>query len=219
MPPPAIILATRNPGKLREIRAILSDLPLTIEGLDTLNGIPGILGIPEIPEMEETGETLEENALIKARTVYRLTGLPSISDDSGLEVEFLGGAPGVRSARFAGGNATYDDNNRKLLSMLSGTDGEARRARFRCVAACVGPGMEHLTEGICDGRIAQEPRGGSGFGYDPLFIPDGYETTFAEIPPEIKNSISHRSRAFRSMGEYLRTLPGPTPAWHSALSQ
>ncbi len=210
MPPPtAIILATRNPGKLREIRAILSGLPFRIEGLDA---VPGIPEIPEIPEIEETGETLEENALLKARTVYRLTALPSISDDSGLEVDFLGGAPGVRSARFAGENATYDDNNRKLLAMLSGAAGGERRARFRCVAAYVGPGIEHLREGRCDGQIAHGAKGGNGFGYDPLFIPDGYEMTFGEISPEIKNSISHRSRAFRSIGEYLRILFGHTSA-------
>ncbi len=220
-PPAVILLATRNPGKLREIRAILSGLPFRIEGLDGVRAlpvtaagpmihgsrvIPGIPEIPEIPEIEETGETLEENALLKARTVSRLTGLPAISDDSGLEVDFLGGAPGVRSARFAGENATYDDNNRKLLALLAMASGPRRRARFRCVAAFAGAGVEHITEGRCDGVIATGLRGGNGFGYDPLFIPDGRDLTFGEYPPDVKNSISHRSRAFRAMGDYLTAL-------------
>jgi XTP/dITP diphosphohydrolase len=198
-----IILATRNPGKLREIQAILRGLTIRIAGLD---------GFPAVPEIDETGETLEENALIKARTVHGLTGLPAISDDSGLEVDFLGGAPGVRSARFAGEDATYDDNNRKLLSMLSGVPEAARRARFRTVAAYVWEGGEHLTEGCCEGRIATSIKGMNGFGYDPIFIPDGFSTTFAEIPPEIKNTISHRSIAFAAMGRYLAAPRPDTPA-------
>ncbi len=221
MRPPALILvATRNSGKLREIRAILATLPIRIEGLNDvrisrgipdLKVIPEILKIPDIPEIEETGETLEENALIKARTVFRLTGLPAISDDSGLEVDFLGGDPGVRSARFAGEGATYDDNNRKLLASLIAAAAGERRARFRCVAAYVAPGIEHLTEGRCDGVIGTQPQGGNGFGYDPLFIPDGHDITFAEIPPELKNSISHRSKAFRELGDYLtRLYAGPS---------
>ncbi len=202
-----IILATRNPGKLREIRALLSSLPAPIHGLDEIAGIPGRSPFPEIPEIPETGETLEENALIKARTVYALTGLMTLSDDSGLEVDFLGGAPGVRSARFAGDDATYDDNNRKLLSLLSRARGPAaRRARFRCVAACVGPGMEKVTQGNCHGRIADEPLGGGGFGYDPLFIPDGYDVSFASLSFAEKNAISHRRAAFSGMREFLKSL-------------
>lgn len=206
---PVIILATRNSGKLREIREILSGVPVTVEGLDDIDRIPGF---PAVPEIEETGETLEENAFIKARAVYRLTGLPAISDDSGLEVDALAGAPGVISARYAGENVTYDDNNRKLLGELSGTPEAARRARFRCVAAYAGPGREHAVEGKCEGRIAFTRRGDGGFGYDPLFIPDGYDRTFAEMPAAVKNAISHRSAAFREMGEYLRTIYPPVPA-------
>ncbi len=201
---PAIILATRNPGKLREIRALLSSLPFRIVGLDDHSGVPGW---PVIPEIEETGETLEENALIKAKTVYRLTRVITISDDSGLEVDFLGGAPGVRSARFAGEGATYDDNNRKLLSLLApALEPGTRRARFRCVAACVGPGFEHVAEGGCSGRIAEKMSGRGGFGYDPVFIPEGYKVTFADLPPAEKNVISHRHEAFAGMEKYLRTV-------------
>ncbi len=218
MPPPGtslIILATRNPGKLREIRALLSSIPVPIRGIDEIAGAvktAAVGEVPEIPEIEETGETLEENALIKARTVFRLTGIVSLSDDSGLEVDFLGGAPGVRSARFAGEHATYDDNNRKLLSLLlPAREAVERRARFRCVAACVGPGFETVTQGTCRGRIATAPGGGGGFGYDPVFIPDGFDLTFAELSPMKKNMISHRHEAFSGMAEFLRTLPPPEP--------
>jgi XTP/dITP diphosphohydrolase len=197
---PLIILATRNPGKLREIRAILSGVGVDVEGPD---GVPGIPGVPEI---EETGATLDENAFIKARTVFAITGLPAISDDSGLEVDALGGAPGVISARYAGENVTYDDNNRKLLDALSGIPADRRTARFRCVAAYAGPAGEHSVEGRCEGRIASAPAGSGGFGYDPLFIPDGFDRTFAELPAEVKNAVSHRSAAFRRMGEYLRHI-------------
>jgi XTP/dITP diphosphohydrolase len=200
---PVIILATRNPGKLREIRTILSDVAVDIEGPD------GLPGIGPVPEIEETGATLEENALIKARTVFRITGIPSISDDSGLEVDALGGAPGVISARYAGENVTYDDNNRKLLDALSGTPEGRRTAHFRCVAAYAGPGAEHSVEGRCEGRIGGAARGAGGFGYDPLFIPDGYDRTFAELPVNVKNAISHRSAAFLRMGEYLRRIYPP----------
>lgn len=206
---PVIVLATRNPGKLREIRGILSGVPVAVEGLDDLLRMPGV---PVVPEIEETGATLEENAFIKARTVFRMTGLPAISDDSGLEVDALGGAPGVVSARYAGENVTYDDNNRKLLGALSGVPEGGRRARFRCVAAYAGPAGERAVEGRCGGRIALGRRGAGGFGYDPLFIPDGYDRTFAELPSDIKNAVSHRAEAFRRMAEYLRTLYPPSPA-------
>jgi non-canonical purine NTP pyrophosphatase (RdgB/HAM1 family) len=197
---PLIILATRNPGKLKEIREILRDVPVAIcSPIDHP-------GAAQVPEIEETGDTLEENALIKARTVWRITGLPAISDDSGLEVDFLGGAPGVISARYAGENVTYDDNNRKLLAGLATAGEGERRAKFRCVAAYAGPRGEHTVEGRCAGRIAFAGRGSNGFGYDPLFIPDGYDRTFAELPPPVKNSISHRSEAFRRLGEYLRSI-------------
>jgi len=221
---PVIILATRNPGKLREIRAILSGVPVDIVGLDdshpdpggfALPGFPEMVSFPEVrklaevPEIEETGATLEENAFIKARTVHAITGLPAISDDSGLEVDALGGAPGVISARYAGERVTYEDNNRKLLAELARSGDGARRARFRCVAAYAGPSGEHSVEGRCEGRIAAAPRGAGGFGYDPLFIPNGHDLTFAELPAGVKNAISHRSAAFRALGAYLGEIYAP----------
>ena len=202
---PLLIAATRNPGKLTEIRAILSGLPVRVAGLD---GDERLRALPLVPEIEESGATLEENALLKARTVFRITGVPAISDDSGLEVDALRGAPGVISARYAGENVTYDDNNRKLLRELDGVTGAERSARFRCIAAYAGPSGEHVVEGRCDGSIAIAGRGTNGFGYDPLFVPEGYEQTFAELPASVKNAISHRSAAFRAMAEYLRTLYG-----------
>ena len=204
---PIVILATRNPGKLREIREILADVPVTIAGLDGDNADERLRGLPTVPDIRETGKTLEENALIKARTVFRITGFPAISDDTGLEVDALHGAPGVISARYAGENVSYDDNNRKLLRELDGIAGAERSARFRCIAAYAGPGREHVVEGRCEGSIAVATRGTNGFGYDPLFVPEGYDRTFAELPPSVKNAVSHRSIAFRLLGEHLRLNP------------
>ena len=180
-----IVIATRNPGKLKELRALL--------------GVPGLewrsaLDYPEVPDVVEDGDTFEANAIKKAEALSRATGGWALADDSGLEVDALGGEPGVRSARYAGEPADPAANNAKLLHALEGrTD---RRARFRCVIALAGPGVPTATvEGACEGRIVTEPRGTGGFGYDPLFVPDGYEETFAELPAETKNSISHRGRA------------------------
>lgn len=202
--PPLLLFSTRNRGKLAEVRAILAAVPARIVGVAELVAEPATRRIPPVPEVEETGETLEENALLKARTAFRITGIPAIADDTGLEVEYLGGAPGVRSARYAGAGATYDDNNRKLLAELSGV--RARAARFRCVAAFAGPGLERWVEGRCDGRIAEAPRGREGFGYDPIFIPDGGERSFADLSPAEKNRISHRAAAFRALADFLASL-------------
>lgn len=190
-----VILATRNPGKVEEIRSILSGLPLQIKSL---------LELPHVPEVVEDGETLEENALKKAREVSERLHLPAIADDSGLEVYSLGMKPGVHSARYAGEGVTYAENNRKLLRELSGLSPEQRKARFRCVAAFVGKDIIKTAVGVCPGRIADEARGEGGFGYDPLFIPDGYDQTFAQLPAEIKNRISHRAHAFELMKVILR---------------
>ena len=190
-----IILATRNPNKVREIRSILDFLPVTFSSL---------LDLQDIPDIVEDGSTLDENAFIKARFLYQRVKIPALADDSGLEVFALDGRPGVYSARYAGEHATYEDNNKKLLAELVSFPAEKRKARFRCVAAFVGPSTEYAVEGICEGTIIHAPRGTGGFGYDPLFVPDGYPETFAELSPEVKNSISHRSAAFRAMGEYLR---------------
>jgi XTP/dITP diphosphohydrolase len=190
----SIIVATRNAGKFREISELLRHLPVRLLNLGDF---------PDIPDVVEDGSTLRENALIKGREVYRATGIPAISDDTGLEVDALGGRPGVLSARFAGEGATYAGNNAKLLALLSATPPAARTARFVCVAACVDADTEHVVSGVCEGRIASEPRGTGGFGYDPLFIPVGETATFAEIPPSKKNDISHRALAFRAMADYL----------------
>ena len=190
-----VILATRNPGKLAEIRSILTGLPLEIKSL---------LDLPDIPEIVEDGNTLEENALKKAREIYGRLHLPTIADDSGLEVYSLGMKPGVLSARYAGEGVTYADNNRKLLRALSGLPPHERKGRFRCVAAFVCKNIVRTAEGVCPGRITEEARGKGGFGYDPLFVPDGYDQTFAQLPAETKNRISHRSQAFNLLKEILR---------------
>jgi XTP/dITP diphosphohydrolase len=146
---------------------------------------------------------LEANALKKARTAFARTGLPSLADDSGLEVYYLNGKPGVHSARYAGENATYDDNNRKLLRAMLGTMLEQRTARFRCVIAFVAKDIEKVVEGVCPGSIAEEPRGSGGFGYDPLFVPDGFTKTYAELSSDTKNRISHRGKALNEIKDVL----------------
>jgi XTP/dITP diphosphohydrolase len=191
-----IILATRNPGKVKEISAIMKGLPLIITG---------VAEIPGLPEVVENGKTLEENAYKKAREIYLRTGLPTLSDDTGLEVYYLNMEPGVISARYAGEHVTYEQNNSKLLSALEGVPFSERRARFRCVAAFITDSIEKITVGMCHGHIAAEPRGTNGFGYDPLFVPDGYRQSFGELSDEIKNSMSHRAKAFQLMKEFLST--------------
>lgn len=171
----SLLLATRNPGKIQEIRAILSSLPVHIISL---------LDYPDLPGTEEDGATLEANARKKAAEANRLTKVPALSDDSGLEVFHLGLRPGVYSARYAGADVDYAANNRKLLRALRGVQARERRARFRCVAAFADGTTEHWTEGICPGKIIEETRGRGGFGYDPLFVPDGYRKTFADSTPK-----------------------------------
>ncbi len=191
-----VVLATKNPHKVEEILAILGDIP-GIEWL-TFRDIP-------FSDVEEVGETLEENAILKATAVARETGLPALAEDTGLEVEALGGAPGVRSARFAGEGKDYRANNEKLLRLLEGVSN--RGARFRTVAVLALPdGRTWKAEGVLEGEIAGAPRGEHGFGYDPLFIPEGETRTLAEMPPEEKNRISHRRRALELMGPILRDL-------------
>lgn len=191
-----VLVGTTNPGKLREILAILGDIP----------GIAWVApGDVLLPEVAETGETFLENALGKARAIARATGLPTLAEDSGLEVEALGGAPGVRSARFAGEPPDHEANNRKLLASLAGA--RNRRARFRTVAALALPnGRVWTGEGTLEGEIAPEPRGSGGFGYDPLFIPRGETRTLAELSPEEKNRLSHRRRALEALRPVLQAL-------------
>lgn len=194
---PTIVLATNNRHKITEISDVLSGIITDAEiKLLTLDEVE--LGDLVI---DETGRTLEENAYIKAQEVFRRTGLPSLADDTGLEVESLGGAPGVRSARYAGENAYDTDNRTKLLENLKDTD--ARAARFRSVLCYMDNTRTFFAEGICSGNIAKAEAGSGGFGYDPIFIPDGYTLSFAEMSQEEKNAISHRGRAVSDLARKI----------------
>lgn len=186
-----IIFATNNAHKLSEVQAVLGD------GYELVT--PRQCGIDE--EIPETAETLEGNACQKARYLFERTGLDCFADDTGLEVEALGGAPGVHSARYATDGHDFAANNRLLLKNLAGE--ENRRARFRTVICLIEQGKEHLFEGIVEGRIIDHEAGSEGFGYDPLFVPEGFDRTFAEMSAEQKNGISHRGRAVRKLVDYL----------------
>lgn len=186
-----LVFATNNKHKIREISALLND-DFRILGLTDLN-------ITE--DIPEEAETLEENAMFKARFVHERTGMNVFADDTGLEVSALGGAPGVYSARYAGEAKSFDDNIDKLLREMGSAS--ERSARFRTVIALILYGKEYLFEGIVEGEIISERRGTGGFGYDPVFIASGYERTFAEIPLEEKNSISHRAMAMRQLMAFL----------------
>ena len=186
-----IIFATNNAHKLSEVQAVLG------EGFELVT--PRMCGVEE--EIPETAETLEGNARQKAHYLYKRTGLDCFADDTGLEVEALGGAPGVHSARYATDGHDTAANNRLLLKNLAGE--EHRRARFRTVICLIEGGEEHLFEGIVEGRIIDHETGSEGFGYDPLFVPEGFDRTFAEMSAEEKNAISHRGRAVRKLVEYL----------------
>lgn len=195
-----IVVATRNQKKLREIRRILEGLGVALVGVEEF---------PGCPEAEETEETFRGNALKKARAVSEFTGRFALADDSGLEVYALGGAPGVRSARYAGEGAGDSENLHKLLKALGDTPPENRGAAFVCVMALVGPdAMEETFQGRVEGSIGVSPRGESGFGYDPVFYPEGHERTFAQMSPEEKDSISHRGRALQRLREYLGSEEG-----------
>ena len=188
------VFASRNRHKTVQVAELLPDVDLL--SLDDV--------APDL-ELEEPFDTFEENALNKARTVFAATGLPAIADDSGIEVDALGGAPGVRSARYAGEVATDLENNRKLVEALKDVPEEKRTCRYRCVAAYVGPiGVELTTEGSCEGHIVLEGRGTLGFGYDPHVIPEDDIRTMGEIPLEEKLQFSHRGRAFRKLAALLK---------------
>jgi len=190
-----IVFATGNNNKLQEAKSILKNLPYEFIGLDNF---------PNILPIEETGTTLLENSLIKAKTVFDITGLPSIGDDTGLEVEFIEGAPGVLSGRFAGENATYEENLNKLLKVLKGVPIAQRKARFRTIISLVTDSQEQWVEGIAEGIIIDKPCGSSGFGYDPIFYYPPLKKTFAELTLLEKNKISHRGLAL----EKFRILLG-----------
>jgi XTP/dITP diphosphohydrolase len=190
-----IVVATENPGKLREIEDALQGMEVRLVSLMELSPMPSI---------EEDGKTFRENALKKARVVAKRTGRLTIADDSGLEVDCLQGAPGVRSARFAGEGASDAENNRRLLRLLEGVPSSQRGATFRCVIAVVSPeGKEAWVEGACRGVIGDTERGGQGFGYDPLFLLPELGKTLAELPLEAKNRVSHRGRALAALKEAL----------------
>ena len=191
--PPRLLLASANQGKLRELRTILDGLPVELVGLAEA-------GLGEPPEIEETGETFLENALLKGRAYAAWSGLAAVADDSGLEVDALGGAPGVRSARYAGPGASDQANLDKLLAEVTGVPPERRTARFRCAAVLVDPETgEWHAEAAWEGRLLDAPRGSGGFGYDPVFLPDGWELTSAEVDQATKDAASHRGKAFRAL--------------------
>lgn len=198
-----LLIATRNKAKVIEINQLLSGLPVTIRSLTEF---------PRAGEVEETGASFEENATLKARFFADETGLPTLADDSGLEVEALGGAPGIYSARYAGPNGTDADRIERLLKELSKMSDVTRRAQFVCALALVRPELEpvRLFRGICVGRIASGPRGTGGFGYDPIFIPEGHTQTFGELPSDVKNRISHRAHALQLVKDYLSSVASKT---------
>lgn len=200
MLPSRIALATRNPHKIAELTRICADWPVEwVVARDR--------GSVDLPEVEETGETYLENALLKARAVADALDLPAMADDSGIEVDALGGRPGPRSARFAGEDATDEENLTALIRVVKGIPGAGRTARYRCVAAIAFQGGEEMfEEGVCEGTLGARPAGSGGFGYDPLFVPAGWDRTMAELTPEEKDRISHRGRAFRALRQALERV-------------
>jgi len=192
-----IVLATRNNDKIQEIKEVLKGLKIDILILDQF---------PGIPEVVEDGQTIAENALKKAKVVSDATHLLALADDTGLEVDYLGGRPGVYSSRFAGEEATYDDNCNKLLKLMKEVPKEQRTARFRCVIAIIGSTIETIAEGVCEGFIINEKRGTQGFGYDPIFYVPEYDQTFAEMSLSLKTEISHRGIALKQARKILQQI-------------
>lgn len=193
-----LLIATRNPGKLREYEQLVAGLPLSLT----------YLAREDIShEVEETGESFSENAIRKAQQYARISGLLTLADDSGLEVDALGGEPGVHSARYAGPGADDADRYQLLLERMQGVPWEGRGARFRCVIAIAEPGGKtYVAEGTCEGMIALAPQGGYGFGYDPVFYLPEHDRTMAQLPPEVKNRISHRARAAQEIRSILERV-------------
>lgn len=193
-----IVFATTNEGKVKEIKEILGDFPIEVVSMKEM----GITA-----DIEENGTTFEENSLIKARALAKLTGLPALADDSGLEVDYLNGEPGIYSARYLGRDTDYDYKNNYIIDKLSGAKGEDRSARFVCVISLVLPdGREFVERGVVEGQIGYEQKGENGFGYDPIFYLPEYGKTSAELSPEEKNKISHRGKALTAMKKLIVTL-------------
>ena len=197
-----LLIASKNQGKIREFKQLLADLPITLRSAAEFE---------EIPEPEETGETFADNAILKARYYAEKTGLISLADDSGLAVDALNGAPGVFSARYVGADATNAAKIDRLLSELDEIAIEKRTARFICAMAIANQSGEilNLAEGVCEGKIAFQPSGTNGFGYDPIFVPDGFSESFGNISNEIKHKISHRGQATEKIIEFLRDFALP----------
>lgn len=203
-----VLVATGNPGKIREIEESLLGLPVSLRYLREFHNIS---------PAQEVGATYEENAILKALSYSKQTGICALADDSGLEVDALGGQPGVRSARYAGDGASDHMRTEKLLRALTTNPIQVRTARFVCCMALAGwplkeaeagsdePSVLYVSQGKCEGQIQIEPRGGNGFGYDPVFAPIGYDRTFAELPPTVKNAISHRGQALTAIREFLKS--------------
>lgn len=190
-----LVLATTNQGKVKELQSLLNDLHIHVLSLRDF---------PDFPPIVEDGGTFEDNALIKARTVYKATGIPTLADDSGLEVDALDGKPGVFSARYAGEHATDDQNNAKLLESLKDVSEKERTARFRSALAYFDEnGVSHIFNGTCEGVISEHGSGDGGFGYDPLFYLPQYQKTMAQLSLAEKNGISHRGQAFSLFKEWL----------------
>ncbi len=192
-----IVTATKNAGKAKEFEKLLANLPFNLRSLKDF---------PDSVEPAETGMTFIENAVLKARYYAMHTGIWALADDSGLEVEALDGAPGVLSARYAGENASDAEKINKLLMEITESGKESRRARFVCAIAIVDAQGKtiYMAEGVCTGEITDAPRGARGFGYDPVFVPDGFSQTFGELPDDIKQQISHRAHASEKIIQYLR---------------
>ena len=197
-----VVLATRNAAKLRELARILS-----AQNHGTQIRLAGLDEFPGAPDVPETGATFEENALLKARAIADYTGLPAVADDSGLCVDALSGMPGVLSARWAGGHGDDKANLELVLAQVADVPGTRLGARFVCAAALVVPGpREWVVTGQVEGRLVRAPRGSGGFGYDPIFLPDGFDQTTAEMTAEAKDAISHRGRAFRALTPFISRL-------------
>ncbi|PKM77302.1 MAG: non-canonical purine NTP pyrophosphatase [Firmicutes bacterium HGW-Firmicutes-15] len=198
--PQNLLIATRNSKKKRELETILGDWDVNLLTLDN---------IEEMPEIEEDGATFAENAIKKAQIISALSGFITLADDSGLEVDALGGAPGIFSARFSGIDADDEKNNHKLLALMQNLSEVNRTARFVCLIAIATPeGIVQTVEGVCKGKIDITRRGQGGFGYDPLFIPSGFNKTFAELSDEEKNEISHRGKALQEAKPLLQRILG-----------
>jgi len=192
-----IVLATKNKHKIEEITHALNGCGIEILSLNDF---------PDMPDVIEDGLTLEENSYKKAKEIFEYAKIPSLADDTGLEVDFLNGAPGVFSARYAGEECSYDDNNNKLLKALDGVETACRTARFRCVMTFFTSDKIEVVAGVLPGKIREEKTGTNGFGYDPIFQPDGFNKVLAEMNMAEKNAISHRGQAVRKMAEYLKSI-------------